>query len=169
MPLFHNHMTIELVVPFFEFNTLAYNRLVGHFRRRIIEEVAASDLPGMIFTFVWALDLASDNRFVRDIGDIFVEQGGRVVFAELTADQPTRIRRNAEPDRLDAKPTKRDVERSRSHLLWADENFKLNTDGALGDAFLSDPYVGIDTVALDPGQAAARIAQALALPVREPA
>ena len=49
MKLFHNHHTIDLVLRFFPFGSPPFNRLVGEFRRRIIEEVAASDLPGLIF------------------------------------------------------------------------------------------------------------------------
>src|SRR4026208_1379641 len=59
--LFHNHMTIELVLNFFDFGQPQFHRLVGEFRRRIFEEVATSDLPGLIFTYVWALDQPSDK------------------------------------------------------------------------------------------------------------
>jgi len=64
--LFHNHMTIDLVLPFFDFGHPSFQRLVGEFRRRVFEEVAASDLPGLIFTFVWALDLKADRKFIDD-------------------------------------------------------------------------------------------------------
>ena len=49
--LFHNHQTIDLVLRFFDFGTPPFHRLVGEFRRRIFEEVAASDLAGLIFTY----------------------------------------------------------------------------------------------------------------------
>ena len=47
--LFHNQMTIDLVLNFFSFGQPPFHRLVGEFRRRIFEEVAASNLPGLIF------------------------------------------------------------------------------------------------------------------------
>ena len=53
--LFHNHTTIDLVLNFFPFGHPQFGKLVGEFRRRIFEEVAASDLAGLIFTYVWAL------------------------------------------------------------------------------------------------------------------
>ena len=59
LKLFHNHMTIELVSPFFSYGTPQGKRLVSLFRQEIFEEVAKSDLPGLIFTFVWALDAES--------------------------------------------------------------------------------------------------------------
>ncbi len=43
LKLFHNHMTIELVLNFFGWGDPHF-RLSGEFRRRIFEEVASSDL-----------------------------------------------------------------------------------------------------------------------------
>ncbi len=52
LKLFHNHMTIELVSPFFSYGTPAGKRLVSLFRHEIFEEVSKSNLAGLIFTFV---------------------------------------------------------------------------------------------------------------------
>lgn len=52
IPLFHNHASIEAVLPVFEFGTPAFNRLVGDFRCRMLLEVAESDLPGLIVTIM---------------------------------------------------------------------------------------------------------------------
>jgi hypothetical protein len=60
--LFHNHMTIDLVRHFFEFGEAPFGRLVSAFRQQILEEVAASELPGLIFTYVWALDHPGDRE-----------------------------------------------------------------------------------------------------------
>ena len=66
LKLFHNHLTIELVFNFFDFSTPQFNNLVGEFRRRIFEEVAKSDLKGMIFTFVWAIDLEKEREYIEE-------------------------------------------------------------------------------------------------------
>src|SRR5690606_25907473 len=71
LKLFHNHMTIELVIQFFDFGTVPFQRLVDTYRRLMMEEVAQSDLPGLIFTFVWALDHKTDDDFVEQMADIF--------------------------------------------------------------------------------------------------
>src|SRR5262245_30568432 len=76
--LFHNHQTIDLVIRFFPFGTPAYSRLVGEFRRRIFEEVAASELAGLIFTYVWAFDDPADTAEVEGLAAIFRARGGRV-------------------------------------------------------------------------------------------
>ena len=75
--LFHNHQTIELVLPFFAFGSAAFRRLVGEFRRRIFEEVAQSDLKGLIFTYVWAFDQPQDAQFVEGLAEIFRRRGAR--------------------------------------------------------------------------------------------
>jgi hypothetical protein len=49
--LFHNHMTVDPVIRLFPFESPAYRRLVQEFRRRIFEEFASSEEPGLIFTF----------------------------------------------------------------------------------------------------------------------
>ena len=65
LKLFHNHHTIDLVLRFFPFGSPAFTRLVSEFRRRTMEEVAASELPGLIFTYVWAFDHQSEDETVE--------------------------------------------------------------------------------------------------------
>lgn len=153
LPLFHNHMTIELVVPFFDWGSPPYERLVGGFRRALMTEVAEGGGPGLIFTYVWAFDTPDDHDFVAEIRAIFTDRGGRVVFVELWADQETRLARNEGADRLAAKPSKQDTERSRSLILTADEHYRLSSDGD----FPYEEYLRLDTTVLSPDQAAARI------------
>ena len=85
LKLFHNHMTIELVIQFFDFGTPQFQRLVDTYRRLMMEEVAQSDLPGLIFTFVWALDHKTDDDFLAQMADIFRAHGGEIFYAELYA------------------------------------------------------------------------------------
>ncbi|GFN34098.1 hypothetical protein PCURB6_43580 [Paenibacillus curdlanolyticus] len=64
--MFHNHMTIELLAPYFQFNPEMW-RLVDQFRQDIFEAAAASDMYGMIFTYVWAFDMQEDWDYVDRI------------------------------------------------------------------------------------------------------
>ncbi len=127
LKLFHNHMTIELVVPFFDFGTESHNRLVGLFRKSIFEEVANSDLEGLIFTFVWALNLESEEKYVDDIVAIFEQAGATICYVELEADLEERLRRNKTPERLEHKPTKRDTEKSERIIMDHVKNYRFNT------------------------------------------
>ena len=107
--LFHNHMTIEPVLNFFEFGTPPFHRLVDGFRRRIFEEVAQSDLPGLSFTFVWNLDSAEDHDFIAAACEPFRARGANVALIELRAGLATRLARNRSPERLQEKRFGRDV------------------------------------------------------------
>lgn len=163
LPLFHNHLSIEAVLPVFYYGTKPFNRLVRLIRRSVIEEVAESDLPGVVFTFVWAFDQPGDRTYVEDLAAIFLERGHRPVYVELWADQETRLERNEAPSRLEAKPSKRDVARSREILLSSDEEYRLSSGGD----FPLEPYLLIDNSDLSPTEVAEQIADHFALPRAE--
>jgi hypothetical protein len=149
--LFHNHHTIDLVLRFFEFGSPPFTRLVSEFRRRILEEVAASDLPGLIFTYVWAFDQPTDSASVERFAEIFRTRGGRVLFVELEATQAERLRRNETEFRLAEKPSKRDLEASRRRLLENDAQYRLNSASEFDGR---DDYLRIDTTALSAAETA---------------
>lgn len=152
--LFHNHMTIDLVLNFFDFGTPPFTRLVNEFRTRVFEEVAASGLPGLIFTYVWALDHPGDKEFVDNACDIFRSHGAEVFFVELAADLDERLRRNETEFRLAEKRPKRDLEHSRRNLLEAERMYKLNSDG---DFFYPDRHLYVDNTNVEPDIVARQI------------
>lgn len=158
--LFHNHHTIDLVLRFFPFGTPPFGRLVNEFRRRIFEEVADADLPGLIFTYVWAFDQPGDHAEVARLAQIFASRGGRVLYVELEAAQEERLRRNETEFRLAEKPSKRDVAVSRARLLEHDAAYRLNSAGEFeGRA----DYLRIDNTHLPPETVAGRIIDHFAL------
>lgn len=160
LPLFHNHLSIEAVLPVFYFGDPAFNRLVTLIRKSVVEEAAASALPGLIFTYVWAFDEESDRKYVEDLRKPFEAEGCRVVYVELWADQETRLERNAMPSRLEAKPSKRDVANARRVLLNDDERHQLSSKGD----FPFEPYLFIDNTDLSAREAAEEIAEHFGLP-----
>lgn len=169
LKLFHNHQTIDLVLPFFAYGTPPFKRLVGEFRRRILEEAAGSDLPGLIFTYVWAFDERSDSAVVEEYASLFRGNGGRVVFVELHATQAERLRRNETELRLKEKPSKRDVEQSRDRLLAADATYRMNSTGEFDGRA---DYLRIDNTHLSPEAVVDRVIEMFDLPrsgVRTPA
>ena len=152
--LFHNHMTIELVLNFFAFEDRRFQTLVSEFRRRVFEEVAASELPGLIFTFVWAMDLEADKKFIDSSCEIFRERGADVYFVELEAELSERLKRNESEFRLAEKPSKRDVKNSREKLLEHEEQHKFNSDG---DFFYDKNYLKINNTHLSAYDTACKI------------
>jgi AAA domain len=145
LKLFHNHMTIELVLNFFPFGHSQFGKLVGEFRRRILEEVAASDLPGLIFTYVWALDDPGDKAEVDAYCTIFRQHGGQVYFVELEATLDERLKRNRTEFRLAQKPSKRNSAQSQHNLLDAETRYKLNSTN---DFYYQESYIKINNTNL---------------------
>jgi hypothetical protein len=127
LKLFHNHMTIDLVSHFFDYGTKKGKRLVSLFRREIFEEVSKSDLYGMIFTYVWAFDMQEDWDYINQVSQLFESRGGTVYFVELEADLEERLERNKSSNRLEHKPSKRDIEWSEGDLKKSMEDYRLNS------------------------------------------
>lgn len=64
LKLFHNHMTIDFLEPFFGFSPELW-RLSTLFREEVFTSFSKTDQYGMIFTFVWAFDQKEDWAFVK--------------------------------------------------------------------------------------------------------
>jgi chloramphenicol 3-O-phosphotransferase len=154
LKLFHNHMTIELVSPFFSYGSEAGKKLVNLFRKEIFEEVAKSDLEGLIFTYVWAFDQKADWDYIDNLCDIFESKGANIYFVELEADVNTRLDRNKHPHRLSHKPTKRNLERSEKDLKDSMNKYRLNSKNG---EIQKENYVRIDNTNLSPEETAQKI------------
>ena len=152
--LFHNHMTIEILLNFFEFGSEPFSRLRRLFREEIFKAVAKSKLPGMVFTVMWELDLPETYTIIDSWCDIFRQEGADIYFVELYADIEERIRRNDTPLRLEHKASKRDVASSTARLLRHHERHQFNSDG---DFPFANNYLRIDNTQLAPEQAAQHI------------
>ncbi|MFF2483107.1 AAA family ATPase [Paenibacillus sp. NPDC058071] len=154
LKLFHNHMTIELVSPFFNYGSPEGQRLVGLFRQELFEAFAASDQEGMIFTYVWAFDLESDWNYIDGLIELFESHEAEVYLVELEAGLEERLKRNKTPHRLLHKPTKRDIDRSERNLISTMDNHRLNSyEGEID----RDHYLRINNMNLSPEETALRI------------
>lgn len=149
--LFHNHMTIELVLDIFgKLNGTAIKRL----REVIFEEFAASDAYGLIFTYMWAFDMQSDWDYIAHVRELFERRGAQVYYAELVAPQEVRLRRNATENRLKHKASKRDIEISNQRLINDDIKYRcVSYDGEIP----FENYIKIDNTNLSAAQAAEQI------------
>lgn len=159
--LFHNHHTIEPLVEVFGHGTPPFTVLNGEFRRRVIEEAARHRID-LIFTLVWQLEEAGDEREVRELVAPYEVPGGQVLVAELYAGLDTRLRRNRGADRIAAKPTKADLEWSEAHVRDV-ERHRLNSDPTGGEPTPADdflrrhPHLRLDTTDLSASESAERV------------
>ena len=127
--------------------------------------MAASSLPGLIFTYVWGLDDPRDKEFVDQLATTFTARGRQVCYVELAATLDERLRRNESPLRLAHKVPKRDLPRSREQLLDTDRRYRLNTNG---DFFYPERHLRIDNTALGPRDVAGQIVRHFGLPLAVP-
>lgn len=162
--LFHNHMTVEPILEIFPFDSPPFGRLVNEFRSRVIEEACAAGLPGLVFTFVWGVELAEDAELVQGYVDTVESTGGTVSFVELAAELSERLRRDRTPLRLEHKRSKRETD---SQQIVRDlERYALNTDGAPTPAMAvlaGRTHVRIDNTHLTPEDVADQVTAALDL------
>jgi hypothetical protein len=165
--LLHNHMTVEPLIEIFPFGSPPFLRLVAEFRRRIVEEAFDADLPGLVMTLVWGLDLESDTEWVRSYVDLAESRGSHVRLVELYAELDERRRRNATEFRLDRKRTHRDQELSVQILEGLDREHVMNTGmdtPASARALLEEHgHLRIDGTHLEAVETATLIAQHLGL------
>lgn len=160
LKLFHNHMTIELVLPFFDMGSQSFKKLVDSFRMQMFEEVARSDLEGLIFTYVWELDQKKDCDFVDRAVEIFEQEGATVYYVELEADLVERLKRNRSPNRLNHKPSKINVEASEEELMETDRKYVLNSKD---NEFKRKNYLKINNTKLDAIDTARMIKESFSL------
>lgn len=127
LKLFHNHMTIDLISNFFDYGTETGQKLVHSFRFQIFEEVAKSNLEGLIFTFTWCFELQEDWHYTEKIFNLFKENNADIYLVELEADLQERLRRNKTNNRLENKITKRDIKLSEKRLLDGESKHRYNS------------------------------------------
>ncbi|MBR7836034.1 hypothetical protein KDL01_22350 [Actinospica durhamensis] len=125
--LLHNHMTIEPLLRLFPYDSPQFARLNVEFRIRILEEAADSDLPGLVFSYLWAFDEPEDAVAVEQYARPFRDRGARIRYLELAAEQATRLHRNVQDSRLAEKPSKQDLAWSHQHVLDLDAKHKMNS------------------------------------------
>jgi hypothetical protein len=151
--LFHNHLTVNAIVPVFDFGTPAFERLLGLFRQEVFETAMRAGVD-LIFTnnSAWPHADARERfaAYAAKVDRLVAGAGGRTCFVNITA--PTEVllaRVAAESRRAHGKIV--DPEQLRARLATFDPT-PLHAD-----------HLVVDTSTLEPAAAAARIASHLSL------
>lgn len=124
----HNHETIDLPLKFFEWSSEQRKRLTDLFRMSIFEEVAKSDLKGMIFTLLWCFESKEDWEWIEQIKNLYEKHNGEFYIVELETTLEERVKRNKTENRLNNKPTKRDIEKSEKDLIDSLDKHRMNSE-----------------------------------------
>ena len=142
LKLFHNHMSIEPVLEIFgEFN----ETVIREFRESVFKEFAKSNKYGLIFTFMWAFDCKEDWENTEQIKNIFKPYDTDFYYVERVAPQKIRLKRNKTENRLNNKPSKRNIELSDKLLIHDDNTHRMvSYEGEIP----FDNYIKIDNTNL---------------------
>lgn len=152
--LFHNHLPIELVSPFFSYGDPIGRKLVNRIRTLFFDAFAESDHAGLILTFVWQFDEEDDRKYMAEVARLFESKGAEILWVELEAPLDVRLERNRSENRLKHKPSKRDLASSARRLVESHANHRTNSiDGEMPQ----DNYLRIDNTKLSAQETAWQI------------
>ncbi len=128
LPLLHNHVTLDAIWPYIGWNNDTFE-LSTQLRMGIFNHISNNEShPVIIFTFVWSFDNEDDWNNVEEIKRMFNKPSHEIYFVELSADLNERLKRNKSENRLEKKPSKRDIEFSESELRNSVKKHRLNSN-----------------------------------------
>jgi hypothetical protein len=151
--LFHNHLSFDLVKAVFDFPTRPFLQLLETIRLAAFEAAVREELPGLIFTFVYAAP--EDDGFVQKMVRSVESLGGELVFVRLTCDAAVHERRVAGEER-----------RGLGKIATVEALRRMLARSNLTAPVPLRSSLEIDNSTLEPDVVAARIAQHFALPRR---
>ncbi|MEO9515916.1 MAG: AAA family ATPase [Paracoccaceae bacterium] len=154
--LFHNHIAIEVVAPYFSYGTSQGRNLVGQVRRAFFDAFAADKENSYIFTFVWAFGEPGEREFIEGVAEQFRSAGNSIFWVELEAAFEERLTRNRGENRLAHKPTKRDIDWSEGHLRDVEKKYRFNS---FPDELGYKNYLRIDNTSLSATDVAKEICE----------
>lgn len=159
--LLFNHQTIDIYANFLGYTQETF-RLSDDTRFNLFESFVktpeTNTTKNIIFTVLADFSSSYDIEFLHKISTIFLSENQDVFFVALQADLSTRLDRNIHEDRLNAKPSKRDLEFSRNELLTSVDKHQLEiNDSELKKLFPNIPTLTIDNTNLSPEDVALKI------------
>ncbi len=150
LPLFHNHLVVDLLLSTFEFGSAPFVELREEIWLSFFREAARAKLPGLIFTF--APEATVRASFIPTLVETVHGEGGTVEFAELVCPLDEIRRRIAEPSR-----------REFGKLASVELFEELNAERSFDALTMPAPKITVDTSTYTPAEAAKAIAHALGL------
>lgn len=122
--LFYNHMTIEMTKDIFDYDKETFWRMNRIIRNQVFEEFAKSNENGIIFTGCFDFSV---NKLENENLENYPFLTDECIVVELEASLEERLARNKTENRLNLKPSKRNIEWSEKNLLKAYKNQRLNS------------------------------------------
>ncbi|SRR3989339_140624 len=96
----------------------------------------------------------SDHDYIKKLETMFKEEGFKVYYVELYADKDMRLERNKSENRLQHKPSKRNISESEARFIRLEEKYRLNSyEGEIK----KENYIKMDNTHLTPLEVALMI------------
>lgn len=147
LPLFHNHLTVDLVTALFPFGSPGFVALRARLWLAAFEEAADA---GRSFIFTFHPEATVDAALIPQLQAAVESAGGKVLYVELAAPRDTILERLGNESRAAfGKLTDR--------RLYE----QIERDGGFEFPPLPEPLLRIETDRMTPAQAADAIADAL--------
>jgi len=143
--LFHNHLTVDLLLSVFEFGSPPFVDLRESIWLSVFHQACQSDLRGLILTF--NAEKTVRQSFITKTQETVAASGGTICFIELYCDEEE-FRRMEMPSR-----------RGFTKLNSRQRYLELKAAGAFSSPQLPVPLLTVDTGKLDPKAAAQVIAE----------
>lgn len=147
LPLFHNHLTVDLAKTLFEFGTPEFSRIRASIWRLVFLEAA---LAKRSFIFTFNPEKTVDPGLIFELVESVSKVSGRVDFVELTCPRETVLQRLGNQSRL-------------AFQKLTDPDLYLQFEAAGGFQFppLPKPLLSIDTSKVAAERAATLIEEAM--------
>ena len=151
IPVFHNHLVVDMLVPVFGFGAPPFVELRERAMLDVIGRAAEEGLPGLLFTFT--PERTVRHRFIGDLNEKVAAASGKVVYVGLTCPEEELERRMENPSR---------AEFGKIHSLA--QYRRVRYSGGFEYPSIPNTRLTIDTSTMEPSDSAARIIQLLGLP-----
>ena len=150
--LFHNHLTVDLLLSVFEFGSEPFVELRESIWLSVFEEATRS-LPAMIFTF--NPEISVRQSFIQKTVETIASHGGEVLFVEVVCDPKELERRMDTPER-----------RNHKKLVSAELFRKLQARGVFDLPKMPAPRLTLNSTRTLPRENALEIVARFSLPLR---
>ena len=150
--LFHNHLTVDLLLSVFEFGSKPFVELRESIWLSVMGEAAAR-LPAMIFTF--NPENSVRQEFIQKAVQIVASHRGEVHFVEVVCDPEELEKRIGTADRKNHKK-----------LVSVELFRELKAKGVFDTPKMPAPQLTLNSTLVPPRENAMRIAERFSLPLR---
>jgi len=147
LPLFHNHLAVDVALSLFAFGSFGFRNLRAEIWRAAFREAASE---GRSFIFTFHPEATVEPALVDELAAIVAGPGGSMVFVELTCSHATVL------DRLGMESRKR-FGKLTDPVLYE----KIRSEGGFDFPGLPESDIRIDTDSVAPADAAQMIVAVL--------